>query len=97
MTPKQKLQKERAWFKFIITGMSKPVNIDYLTPYEEQYWKQILDIRKKLLFHFDSGSRLMGLNVPEHKCWCGRKAKYQQSHPVYTDIEWVCKKHKLIE
>lgn len=91
MTEKQKLQKDRAYFKFVLSGMPKPINLESLTSDEREHWSLINAIRTKLIDNFNKNSIELGLNVPEHKCWCGKKAKYQSD---YGDgLVWVCSKH----
>jgi hypothetical protein len=88
---KQKLQKARAWFKFVITGLIKPVNVDYLSEKEEQLWYVIIAARRELLADFDEVSKKLGLNVPKHRCWCGREGKYKAE---YKHDGLVCYKHR---
>ena len=68
MTPKQKLQKDRAYFKFVLTGLYKPIKTESLTIEEYSWWQTILTARTELLKKFDERSRNLGLNVPEHRC-----------------------------
>ena len=88
MTPKQKLQKGRAFFKFVLTGLDKHIDISSLSEYEQEEWSTILNIKDNLLDTFDKESRLLGLNVPEHRCWCGKEAKF-----FIGNNRWSCKKH----
>lgn len=64
-TEKQKLQKARAWFKFVLTGMAKPVEIKYLTTAEKDLWNGVKSNLKTLIDLHDENSRLLGLKVPE--------------------------------
>ena len=93
MTPKQKLQKDRAWFKFVLAGIPKPINLESLNEWEQEEWATILNIRDELLDKFDKTSRNLGLNVPEHKCWCGKPAKVQVDYYGDGKLRWVCNKH----
>lgn len=92
MTEKQKLQKARAYFKFVLTGLPKPINLNYLGPAEKSAWNEILLIRNQLLNEFDWNSKRLGLNVPEHKCWCNKPAKIQIVN-YEGELIWVCNKH----
>lgn len=97
MTPKQKLQKGRAYFKYVLVGINKPIDLTTLSEYEQEEWATILNIKDNLLDTFDKESRLLGLNVPEHKCWCGKPAKYlvkgEEGTTENPEI-WYCKRHK---
>ena len=96
MTPKQKLQKDRAYFKFVISGLPKPIQLESLTSHEVHAWKEILRLRDFLLEDFEVGSIELGLNIPEHRCWCGKEAKhYVEYHPEteFSKMIWTCKKH----
>lgn len=95
MTEKQKLQKDRAWFKYVIAGLAKPINLDSLTEHEQYLWKQLLINREILLNNFDDNSNLKGLKVPEHRCWCGKEGKYKSHN--YLHEGFVCKKHINLE
>lgn len=94
MTEKQKLQKDRAWFKYVLTGLYKPIELKSLTDYEQEEWATILNIRDNLLDVFDKKSKELGLNVPEHRCWCGKPAKLQVDYYGKGNLIWVCNKHK---
>ena len=93
MTPKQKLQKDRAWFKFVLIGIPKPINLESLNEWEQLTWKQIIELRNILIKEFDINSKDLGLNIPEHRCWCGKPAKVQVDYYNNGKLEWVCKKH----
>lgn len=90
---KQKLAQQRNYFKFVLTGISKPINFNSLTEWEQEKWSTILNIRKELIDKFDRNSRIMGLNVPKHKCWCGKEGKYEPEYETFGDVKFVCKKH----
>ena len=90
---KQELARKRNWFKFIITGLSKPVDLKCLGAAELGAWNEILLIRKSILDQFDWNSKNLGLNVQD-KCWCGKIAKYEPiGYPEHYHITRVCKKH----
>ena len=93
MTPKQKLQKDRAWFKYVLTGLIKPVALESLTGPELFAWNQIKGHVKVALEEFDKHSRELGLNIPEHRCWCGKPAKVQVDYYGTDELQWVCNKH----
>lgn len=95
MTEKQKLQKDRSYFKYVLAGIPKPVQYRSLTITEIKAFEEILRLRKKLLSNFDSNSRLLGLKVPAYRCWCGKEGKYEPvDYPEgFTDCIKVCKKH----
>lgn len=94
MTEKQRLQKDRAYFKFVLAGLNKPIALRSLTEYEQEEWATILNIRDNLLDVFDKTSKELGLNVPEHRCWCGKVAKLQVDYYTNGNLAWVCNKHK---
>ena len=90
---KQELARKRNWFKFIITGLFKPVDLKCLGTTELSAWNEILLIRKGILDQFDWNSKNLGLNVQD-KCWCGKIAKYEPiGYPEHYHITRVCKKH----
>lgn len=97
MTPKQKLQKDRAYFKYVLTGIPKPVGLNSLSEYEQEKWATILNIRDNLINTFDKESRLLGLNVPEHRCWCKKPAKMQVDYYNNGELVWVCNKHRELK
>ena len=94
---KQQLAQKRNYFKFVLTGLRKPINPSSLTEEELNQWHDLLKIRGKLLDNFDNASRILGLNVPEHKCWCGKAAKQQADYYDNGELVWVCNKHKTLE
>jgi len=94
MTNKQKLAQNRNYFKYILSGIQKPINFDALTEFETEEWATILNIKDELLDKFDNNSKILGLNVPEHRCYfspCRNKVKY--SGELYGEKVWFCKKH----
>lgn len=88
-TSKQKLQRDRAYFKYVLTGLPKPIVLASLSEEERINWNTIINLISSLVNQFDKNSRELGLNVPEHKCWCGKEGKYNSSIPG----KYVCKKH----
>ena len=93
MTPKQKLQQHRSWFKFRIIGAYTPISSEFLTSDELANMNLILEARNRILACFDENSRSLGLNVPEHKCWCGKPAKVEIDYYGNGNVMWVCNKH----
>ena len=90
---KQQLAQKRNYFKYVLTGLVKPIDYNCLTEEEKISWNAIINLKTSLLSNFDNISRQLGLKVTEHRCWwCGKPAKLQ----VYYDKEfiWVCNKHK---
>jgi hypothetical protein len=99
MTPKQKLQKDRAYFKYVLSGIPKPIKEESLTQEEQILWQSLLLKRNSLLTNFENNSRELGLRVPEHRCWCGKAAKIEVLGVDYYENgskDWVCNKHKNI-
>ena len=97
MSTKQQLQRNRAYFKFVLSGLNKPIVLESLSPLERTRYARLLEARDEILNDFDITSKSMGLNVPEHKCWCGKKAtvqKLETNIPGMQDLIWVCNKHK---
>lgn len=86
---KRELAQKRNYFKFVLTGLPKPIDKTVLTVEEQSWWETILAARTELLKEFDNRSIIKGLRVPEHKCWCGKPGKYLAPDSTYT-----CKKHK---
>ena len=76
MSSKQQLQRDRAYFKFIVSGINRPINKTSLTKFELEAWNTILDKIELLVKNHDNCSREFGLRVPEHKCWCGKAGKH---------------------
>lgn len=90
---KLKLAQKRNYFKFVLSGMFKPIDLNSLTEWEKEKWNEILNIRKELINKFDNNSIEMGLNVPQYKCWCGKEGKYKPEYELFGDVKFVCKKH----
>lgn len=86
----QKLQKARAYFKFVITGMFKPVQTSYLTAEENEILEEIGNLIKKLIVMHDNNSRTLGLKVPLEKCHISNCRK-EATHKL--DIGRFCEKH----
>jgi hypothetical protein len=93
VSDKQKLAQKRNWFKYVITGLFKPVDYNSLTEWEQEKWSTILNIRNELLSKFETNSISKGLKVPEHRCWCGKEGKYKPEYETFDEVEFVCKKH----
>ena len=90
---KKQLAQARNYFKYVLTGICKPIKLEALTPYEVQCWKEILDKRNELIEQFDIASRFRGLNVPLNKCWCGKEGKYDAEYELFGNNKKVCKRH----
>ncbi len=88
---KIKLAQKRNYFKFVLSGIPKPIDFNALTEWEQEKWATILNIRNELLDKFENNSRIFGLKVPEHRCWCGKVGKYKPEYDYYEGL--VCKKH----
>jgi hypothetical protein len=71
---KQELARKRNYFKFIITGLPKPVDMNILSSLERAEWVKILEARKLILERFNETSKVKGLNVII-PCWCGSRRK----------------------
>ena len=71
---KKTLAQRRNYFKYIITGLAKPVDKKVLSITEQSWWETILTARTELLKNFNETSRNLGLNVIE-PCWCGQRRK----------------------
>ncbi len=92
---KLQLAQKRNYFKYVLTGIPKPIDLNVLSEYEQEQWATILNIKDNLLASFDQISKEKGLRIPEHKCWCGKEAKYTLDSVVRDEsATWVCKKHK---
>lgn len=61
---KQQLAQKRNWFKFVVTGLDKPIDLTALNPHERACWAKILDMKRAILVNFDDVSKEKGLNVP---------------------------------
>lgn len=69
---KQELARNRNWFKYYLTGMTRIVNPELLTPEELVIYNQLEKCRQSLLDNFDKCSTEKGLKVIK-KCWCGKR------------------------
>lgn len=88
---KQELARARNTNKWLLTGSYKPYNTEALTSIELDLIDLINRSREQLLEYWDENSRLLGLNVPEHKCYypnCKNKAKY-----LFDNNNYSCKTH----
>lgn len=93
-TPKQKLAQQRNYFKFVLTGMFKPIKLESLTEWEKLTWQQILELKNKLIEEFDTNSKDLGLNIPEHRCfYCHREAKRTYYDDFHKKDVPICNKH----
>lgn len=92
---KLQLAQKRNYFKFVLSGMFRRIDLEALTPYEKDLWNKILNIRKELIEQFEYSSKFKGLKVPEHRCWCGKEGKYDPEFEIqdYMQFIKVCKKH----
>lgn len=89
---KQELARKRNWFKYILSGLVKPVDYAVLSEEERSLWEEILQCRVEILQGFDAVSKDMGLKIPEYRCWCGKEGKYDA--PSYMHVKKLCKKHR---
>jgi hypothetical protein len=71
---KFKLAQKRNYFKFVVTGIPKPIDKSVLSELEIQEWDSILEARNIILKYFDDASKRAGLNVIK-PCWCGKRRK----------------------
>lgn len=60
---KQQLAQKRNYFKFVLTGLPKSIDLKALTGPEQRHWKEILKLRNSLLKDFEFRSYVMGLNT----------------------------------
>lgn len=92
-TEKQKLQKARAFFKYVLSGLIKPVNYTYLSYEEKILWTEIKAKQKRLLTIHDDNNREFGLNVPKFRChFCSKEAVYNTVASELDEYR-LCKKH----
>jgi hypothetical protein len=95
MTEKQQLQKDRAYFKFVLVGLPKPIQKRSLTPTEIKLWDNIMEARLVLLNSIDETSRQLGLKVPENRCYlCGKEGTEAFENGSLGTI-FTCKKHSI--
>ncbi len=64
---KQQIAQKRNYFKFVLAGMKKPIDISVLTLEEQCFYNNLLEYRQKLISNFDKGSLEMGLKVNNKK------------------------------
>lgn len=93
MSRLQDLQRQRAFFKFIIMGLNKRPALGCMSSEEYTKWSNILTLRDELIAMHDTISESMGLRIPEHRCWCGKEGKYISNRQYQDGENWVCKKH----
>ena len=98
-TDKQKLSRNRNWFKFSILGTTAFVvrhsqEFAY-SDKEKELMNQIEYLRKQLIMEFDATSKEMGLIVLP-KCWCGKVGKYPTDCQLILsrNVTHLCKEHK---
>ena len=88
---KKELAQKRNYFKFVLMGSYRNIDLAALTEVERQMWKEIDNLRTKLLSEFDERSKEKGLSV-KNKCWCGkrRKTKCGEQHckEDLSNIPW---------
>lgn len=89
---KQELARHRNWFKYIVSGKSKPVDLKALTEWEQEKWATLLNIRDELLDKFAENSKNLGLNVKD-RCWCGKIANHIPTNYPMDYRGKVCKNH----
>lgn len=95
---KTELAQKRNYFKYILTGLPKPIDLEALTGPEKFGWNQILNQRDALLSEFNKHSQELGLKVYP-KCWCGKIGKYvpeyidEDSYKFSKNSGLVCKHH----
>jgi len=93
MSKLQDLQRQRAFFKYVVMGLNKRPMLGCMSKEEYAKWSQIINLHRELIEMHDQVSKEMGLKVPEYRCWCGKEGKYPSGR-IYPDGEnWVCKKH----
>ena len=94
-TDKQKLDRDRNWFKFRVVGNTSCREQHYpsftFSEKEKEIMQKIERLREQLIMEFDETSKHMGLTVLP-KCWCGKVGKYK-STGVNTD-RLLCKEHR---
>ena len=86
---KKELAQKRNYFKYVLAGMHKPIDLRALNVYEIELWSEIQHKISLLTTNFNVSSQQLGLNVPE-RCWCGKIAKWKAK---YDHQGLVCKKH----
>ncbi len=58
---KQQIAQRRNYFKFVLTGMPKPIDKRVLTATELSWWETILTARNEIIKNFDNSNVIMGL------------------------------------
>ena len=98
-TDKQKLARDRNWFKFRLTGNTSCVEQQYpsftFSKREQEIAQEIERLREQLIMEFDETSKHMGLTVLP-KCWCGRVGKYPTDCQLIRsrNVTHSCKEHR---
>lgn len=89
-SPKQQLQRKRRYFLGILLGIKNQlfnmVHSIHVTKNEAAVLKNIIDNIEIFQKGYLANNRELGLKVPEHRCKCGKGAKYN-----YHD-KWLCSK-----
>jgi hypothetical protein len=83
---KQQLAQKRNWLKYQLSGIKLVYQEESVTPEELQILNEINLCIKTLLKDFDNNSKLLGLKIPETRCFCGKPATED-----YNDYK-VCRK-----
>ena len=98
MTKSEKWKK-RAWVKYKMTGIYPLTGltnyVGIITESEKEILKDMSNLQKRLLESFNENSKLLGFNIAEHRCWCGKVAIHKPDYEVYHENGngLVCKKH----
>ena len=76
-----------------LSGLTNYVGI--ITESEKEILKEMGNLQKRLLESFNENSKLLGFNVAEHRCWCGKVAKHKANYETFHEDGkgLVCKKH----
>ena len=88
---KRDLAKYRNSNKWLLSGSYKPYNKEALLPVELELIQEINNLRKRLIANWDNNSKLLGLKVPEHRCYfpnCRGKVVVK-----FESGNYACKKH----
>ena len=72
---KKKLAQRRNWFKYVITGLIKPIDKECLSMLELEEWDKIIKARETILKSFNNTSKQAGLNVITPCSFCDSKRK----------------------
>jgi hypothetical protein len=89
-SPKQQLQRKRRWFSGNLRGVNNQTTIMansiYVTDKEREILKNVIDNIEIFQKGYLDNNKELELKVPEHRCQCGKGAKYN-----YHD-RWLCSK-----